>query len=285
MTESSQFSDRKILITGSTDGIGKEAARLFAEQGAHVIVHGRNREKGEDVCKWISERNPKHDPDLLIADFSSLENVRDLAIEVKEKHGDLNLLINNAGVYSEERHESAQGFELTFAVGYLAPFLLSLELTDLLKKNAPSKVVNVTSRLHEGAPLEFDNLQGERSYEGHEAYGRSKLVLTAFTLELAQRLSSSGTRVTVDCLHPGGIDTKLLRAGFGGGGRPPEEGAQVLLHVAGLSPEKSGTGNYFNRFERESPDPRVRNALLRQRLWDESLKMVNPFLSSGKKAA
>jgi len=264
--------DKTVLITGATDGIGKATALELVRKGARVIIHGRNYQKAWAVADWIFDQTGKRVLDIMTADFSSLLDVRRLADEICDKDADIQILINNAGVYLDRRVITADGNELTFQVNYLAPFLLTLLLENLLKENRPSRVINVTSTLHIDAKLRFENLRGEEFYEGHEAYGTSKLALSLFTLELAERWSRTG--VEVYHLHPGGVSTKLLRAGFGTGGITPEEGARTSVHLA-LAPRlPQKSGRYFSRQRVAEPDPRVFDDQLRVRLWNETERLV-----------
>lgn len=266
--------NRKILITGATDGIGKATAQELAALGARVIIHGRNLEKAETV---IAEIGGSVEPRPMIADFASLREVRELARQVKNEHPDLCMLINNAGLYSDQKRTTEDGHDLSFQVNHLSPFLLTLLLVDLLKSNAPARIVTVSSTLHQGAELDFGNLQAERSYEGHDAYGTSKLANALFARELAERLE--GTDVTSNYLHPGGVNTKLLRAGFGGGGISPREGARTSVRLAADPGLQKISGKYFVREKEAEPDHRVEDADLRKRLWEYCEERVKPYLS------
>ncbi len=205
--------DRTILITGSTDGIGRATALQLAGMGANVLLHGRDRKKGRAVQAKIAEETGSDRLELFIADLSSMRQVRSLAAEIMESHDRLHVLINNAGTFQPERKLTKDGLEATFAVNYLAPFLLTHGLLGLLNVSAPSRIVNVASIAHLNETLDPDNLQGNRYYDGFQAYANSKLAIILFTYALAERLQ--GTGVTANCLHPGVIRTKLLRAGFG----------------------------------------------------------------------
>ena len=163
-----------VLITGSTDGIGKAAAIEAARRGAAVIVHGRSAERVSAVQREISGITGS-EPNGVIADFSSLKAVRDLAGRLLRELPRLDVLINNAGIISRTRKTSDDGYELTFAVNHLAPFLLTTSLLDLLRRSAPARVVTVSSMVHHGARVDFDDLMQERGYDGMRAYGQSKL--------------------------------------------------------------------------------------------------------------
>ena len=258
-----------MLVTGSTDGIGKETARRLAQMGATVLVHGRSRKRGEKALEEILERTGSKKLGLVVGDLSSLSQVRGIAEQVKADYDRLDVLINNAGVVAEERTETEDGYELTFAVNHLAPFLLTALLLEELKESAPSRIITVSSIAHGGARIDFDDPNLERGYSMNKAYARSKLANLLFTYELARRLE--GTGVTANALHPGVIGTKLLDVGFGGGGSPVEPGAETSVYLA-TSPEvEDVTGRYFrkNRETNSSHDEEAQ-----RKLWELSERMV-----------
>lgn len=265
--------DRTILITGSTDGIGKATALQLAGMGANVLLHGRDRKKGRAVQAEIAEETGSDRLELFIADLSSMQQVRSLAAEIMESHDRLHVLINNAGTFQPERKLTEDGLEATFAVNCLAPFLLTHVLLGLLKVSAPSRIVNVASIAHLNGTLDPDNLQGNRYYDGFQAYANSKLAIILFTYALAERLQ--GTGVTANCLHPGVIRTKLLRAGFGDHpGETPEKGARTSVYLA-TSPEVEGvTGGYFADSRPARSSPASRDRRLQERLWEISERLT-----------
>lgn len=265
--------DRTVLVTGSTDGIGKATALKLAAMDAVVLLHGRNPELGHAVEKEIRRKTGNERIELFIADLSSMRQVRDLAAEIRENHDRLHVLINNAGTFMAERELTEDGFETTFAVNYLAPFLLTHELLDLLKRSVPSRIINIASMTHLNGSLDPDNLQGERYYDGFQAYANSKLAVILFTYALAERLQ--GTKVTANCLHPGVIRTKLLRAGFGDhSGDTPERGAVTSVYLASSPEVEDVTGQYFvdSRQARSSPSSRDRR--LQETLWQISERLT-----------
>ena len=268
-----EMDGRVVLVTGSTDGIGKATALELARRGATVLLHGRNLQKGEAALEDIRRITGSDRLYLYIADFSSLVQVRKLASQVHEEHDRLHLLINNAGTFDPERKITEDGLETTFSVNYLAPFLLTHELLDLLKASAPSRVINVASIAHWNGVMDWDNLQGEKSYEGFDAYALSKLALILFTYALAERLR--GTGVTANCLHPGVIKTKLLRAGFGDyPGDTPEKGARTSVYLA-CSPEVERiSGLYFEECKAVSSSPVSYDRKLQERLWRISKELT-----------
>lgn len=261
-----------MLVTGSTDGIGKETARRLAAMGAAVIVHGRSPERGEEALEEIRDETGSEKLGLVVGDLSSMREVRAIGEQVRSEHDRLDVLINNAGVVSEERVETEDGYELTFAVNHLAPFLLTALLLDDLERAAPSRIITVSSVAHGGAKLDFDDPNLERGYSMNRAYARSKLANLLFTYELARRLE--GTGVTANALHPGVIGTKLLAVGFGGGGSPVESGAETSVYLA-TSPEVEGvTGRYFRRSRAVESSPASYDEEAQRRLWEMSERMV-----------
>jgi NAD(P)-dependent dehydrogenase (short-subunit alcohol dehydrogenase family) len=234
---------KTVLVTGATDGIGRQVALELSQRGAHVIVHGRNPERGQQVVADIQRQTDSQIVEYANADFTTVHAARDLAHHVERRCERLDILINNAGLYAERRTMTPDGLELTFAVNHLAAFVVTTGLIDLLQRSRPARIITVSSGTHHSARLDVSDLQSERRYDGYQAYARSKLCSILFTYHLARLLSDSG--VTANCLHPGGINTKLLRAGFGGGGRSVVEGARTPVYLATAPGVEHVTGQYF----------------------------------------
>ncbi|MEA2756150.1 MAG: retinol dehydrogenase 14 [Aliidongia sp.] len=278
---------RKIaLVTGSTNGIGIWTALGLAANGATVGIVARDRARGEAMREILSARAPSGQVDQFIADLASHAQVRRLAGEVKARYPRLDLLINNAGLARDRRELTADGFELVFAVNHLAPFLLTLELLDLLQHSAPARIVNVGSELSDRAKIDFDNLQSEQRYSVLGAYGQSKLALMLFTFELARRLEGSG--VTANIVHPGGVATNILDLGGWRGAvlttlKPllklfllsPEQGARTTLHVATAPELASVTGRYFKSSREAAPNPLAADRALAASLWARSATLTS----------
>lgn len=269
-------------MTGATSGIGRETALGLARQGALVVIAGRDPARTQDALDSIRQETENPRVESLLADFSSLAEVRGLAAEFRARHGRLDVLVNNAGAYFSERGMTVDGFERTWAVNHLANFLLTLELEDLLVTDAPSRIVNVSSALHAGRTLDLDNLQNEASF-GINGYGQSKLANVLFTYALARRLK--GTGVTANCLHPGVVSTGLMKPK---GSlvvkvmmtlmRPflasPEKGAATSIYIAS-SPEIEGvTGKYFVDCKAVPSSPVSYDESLQERLWKLSLRQT-----------
>jgi NAD(P)-dependent dehydrogenase (short-subunit alcohol dehydrogenase family) len=273
--------EKVFLVTGGNSGIGKETAVELAKTGATVVIVARDRARGEKALEEIVARS-RGRVSLMLADLSSQKDVRALAREFASTHARLDVLVNNAGAVFGERHLSADGIEMTFALNHLGYFLLTHELLDLLRASAPARIVNVASDTHRSASIRLDDLQFERDYMSFRVYGHSKLANVMFTYELARRLEGSG--VATNALHPGVVATNF---GNSGGAlmrwgirlvRPffisAEKGARTSVYVA-TSPEVEGvTGKYFAN-ERETPSsPASYDVEAQRRLWAESERLT-----------
>jgi len=263
---------KTILITGATDGIGKQTTLRLAEMGARILMHGRNSDKAEQVRQEIISKSGNPNVEVLIADLQSLKQVRQLASEVKTRTNRLDVLINNAGVYMKKRRLSEDGYEMTFAVNHLAPFLLTNLLLDLLKQSAPSRVVTVSSVGHKLVYLNMADLQGKFFFWDWVAYCRSKLLNVLFTFELSERLK--GTGVVANAVHPGVITTNLLKKAKIGSSASVEDGAEPLVYLA-TSPELNNvSGKYFNRKKIAKSSAFAGYRKLRRKIWTLSTQLT-----------
>jgi NAD(P)-dependent dehydrogenase (short-subunit alcohol dehydrogenase family) len=264
-----------IMVTGANSGIGKATARLLAERGARVVMVCRNPGRGEPARREIAERTGSGTVELLTADFESLDQVRALARAYVETHDRLDGLINNAGLYLPTYRETTDGYEVTWAVNHLAPFLLTNLLLDVLKASAPARIVNVSSNSHYGAAIHFDDLNGTASYSWMEAYGQSKLANVLFTYELARRLD--GTGVTAKCLHPGMVATRiwnrsnnpisLFMRPFKLFMQRPSRSARAVVRLA-VDPELEGvTGAYFDQIKEKASSEVSYDRAVAEHLW------------------
>jgi NAD(P)-dependent dehydrogenase (short-subunit alcohol dehydrogenase family) len=265
-----------VLVTGATDGLGRGVAERLAAEGARVHLHGRNPGKLEVVAAEISRSTGNEHIQTHLADFSSLEQVRKLAADVRRSTEELHVLVNNAGIGSGRpasisREESGHGFELRFAVNYLATFVLTLRLLPLLERSAPARIVNVASLGQ--SPIDFDDPMLEGGYSGGRAYGQSKLAQIAFGFELAERLGD--TEITVNSLHPGTyMPTKIVLEQIGYSIDSLETGIDSTVRLA-LSPELEGvTGRFFDRQTEASAAPQAYDQDARRRLWQLSLELT-----------
>lgn len=271
-----------VLITGATSGIGKATAFGLAEKGATVVLVARSKTKGQATKAEIIKATGNTKIDMLIGDLASRRQIHVLARYFKFKYDRLHVLINTAGAIFGHRSKTADGYERTFAVNHLAPFLLTNLLLDVLISSRPARIITVSSEMHQGQTLDFDDLQNERAYSEMRVYGQSKLANVLFAYELARRLE--GTGVTSNALHPGVIAT-----GFGKSGSKalramlsirrmfllsPEKGAETSIYLAS-SPEVQGTtGKYFIKKRAVPSSPVSYDEEIAGRLWDESERMA-----------
>ena len=264
-----------VVVTGASSGIGAAAAAELADLGATVVPVGRDRRRLEQVGAQV-----RGEP--LQADFASLAQVRRLAGELLERHPRIDVLVNNAGLVTPRRELTEDGYEKTFAVNHLAPFLLTNLLLERLRASAPARVVTTSSGAHGGGRLDFDDLQGERSWSMMRAYGTSKLANILFTRGLAMRVDAA--EVTANCLHPGVINTKLGRgAGRLAGlawtlGRPffrsPRRGAATIVYLATSEEGGEVTGGYYENSRPVGTSAAAEDIELADRLWRESERLV-----------
>jgi NAD(P)-dependent dehydrogenase (short-subunit alcohol dehydrogenase family) len=271
------------LVTGSSSGIGKVTARELARMGATVVMVCRNRAKGETAQAEIKEVSGNAQVDLIVADLSEFSQVRRAASEFRQKYAQLHVLVNNAGAINGECKVTPDGLENTFATNYLAPFLITQSLLDVLKASAPARIVNVSSSGHTSGHIDFADLQGAQRYSFMKAYTQSKLAQLYFTYELADRLK--GTGVTVNALHPGLVASNFNRGTKGIAhiigeviyffrGISAEKGAQTTLYLA-TSPEvEEVSGKYFSDCK-QIPSSRLSyDMTVRQRLWNVSQELI-----------
>ena len=243
------------LITGASDGIGKEIALELGTTDSTLVLHGRNAEKLQIARDEIRDRTGSQQLHMVIADFASLEQVAALAEQVAQDFSQLNILINNAGHLTDHWQSSCDGFELTFAVNYLAPYLLTRKLLSTLIANAPSRIVNVSSTAMGGGFLDFSDLQSQQRFDGWQAYSNSKLAIIYFSHLLAEQLQ--GTKVISNSLCPGLIDTNFMHTNsvFGSGAyermrpimRPSSQGADVPMYLATAQETAEISGEFFIR--------------------------------------
>jgi retinol dehydrogenase 14 len=272
---------KTVLITGGTGGIGRAAAIGLASLGARVGITGRDRERAEVAAAAIAKESGNPAVDVFVADMSSQAEVRRLADEILAVYPRLDVLLNNVGGFWAHRHVTADGFEHTFALNHLAPFLLTNLLLDRLIASAPARVVTVSSGAQSMGNIDFDDLMGEQKYSGSRAYNQSKLANVMFAYELAKRLE--GTGVTSTALHPGltstafsaedpalGLLVTILRPFM----KSPRRGAETPVYLAS-SPQAEGlTGQFFaNRKVKESHKSSYDTAIT-GRLWQVSADLV-----------
>jgi NAD(P)-dependent dehydrogenase (short-subunit alcohol dehydrogenase family) len=251
------------LVTGSTDGLGREVALRLGGAGYHVIVHGRSEERGRAVVEAIEAREGS--ASLIIADLGSMDQVRALAEQVLRDYDRLDLLVNNAGIGrgadTSIRSESEDGYELRLAVNYLSHFYITHTLLPLLRESAPSRIVSVTSTAQQ--PIDFDDVMLEREYDGARAYAQSKLAQIMMTIDLAEELEGSG--VTINAVHPAVyMATSMVLSRGGTPFTTIDAGADPVLQV--ITSPTAGSGHYFRQAQREEPQEQALDPEARRRL-------------------
>lgn len=275
------------LVTGANAGIGKETVAGLAVRGARVLMVCRHRGRGERAIRQIRRRVPRADLELLLADLSRIREVHGLVGEVERRVDRLDVLVSNAGVYSARRRETEEGFERTFTVNHLAPFVLVRGLLDLLRRSTPARVVVVASAAHFHGTIALEDLQAERRrYSGWRAYSQSKLANVLFAAELARRVPAA--EVTANSLHPGVVATQILLRGLVPKwlARPwtitPEEGARTPVYLA-TSPEVAGvSGRYFDECESREPSAEAQDPKVASRLWTVSRQLEKQVMDAMK---
>src|SRR3954447_22524585 len=259
------------LVTGSTDGVGRLVARRLGEAGARVLVHGRDATRGAQVVSDIEHAGGA--ATFFRADLASRAEVRRLTATVQEATDRLDILINNAGIGTAggERQESVDGFELRFAVNFLAGFLLTSLLLPLLRASAPARIVNVSSAGQQA--IDFADVMLTRGYSGARAYCQSKLAQVMFTFDLAEKLAGAG--VTATCLHPATyMDTTMVRRAGVSPVSTVEQGADAILNLA-VSPALGGrSGLYFNGLRQARAHSQAYDGEARERLQVLSFKLT-----------
>lgn len=260
---------RIALVTGSTDGLGREVAKRLAAEGAHVIVHGRNAERGKAVVDEITAAG-KGTARFYQADFASLDAVRRFAADILRDYDRLDLLVNNAGIFvrEAERRVSVDGHEMHMAVNYLAGFLLTQSLLPRLERSPAPRIVNVSSL--SASPIDFDDVMITRGYTGNRGYGQSKLAQVLFTKDLAEQLAPKGIRVYA--LHPATyMDTTMVRSGGLTPRSTVDEGATAVMTVIAT---EAPSGSYFVGQKVGTPHAQAEDAEARRKLREISARLT-----------
>lgn len=269
---------KQVLITGGNSGIGLVAAMELAKQGATIVLACRDSQKTVSALEQINAVASTEVINLPV-DLANLQSVRDLAAAYQAKYQQLDVLINNAGIFPPKQRLTDDGFEMQFGVNHLAHFLLTNQLLELLKQSAPSRVVTVSSKLHIKGSLDFDSFKGQTKYNAQTAYGQSKLANVLFSNELAKRLAGSG--VTSNCLHPGAVNTDivrdmpwLVRKALGLLFIAPEKGAKTTVMLASDPSLAEVTGKYYDQCELTECSELANDEAMRQQLWQVSAQAV-----------
>jgi len=275
--------DKTCMVTGATGGIGFVTARELARQGAKATLVSRSPERCQAAAERICQETGNPQVDFIVADLSSLAEVRRAAQEFLNRHSRLDVLVNNTGGFFMKRSETVDGLEMTIALNHLSYFLLTNLLLETIKASTPARIVSVSSDAHRGARIDFNNLQNKRRYAGFRVYAQSKLMNVLFTYELSRRLEGSG--VTANALHPGFVASGFAKNnGFlfrlamplaQLGALSPEEGARTSIYLAS-SPEVEGvSGKYFTKEQTVQSDPASYDEQTARQLWDVSLELTH----------
>lgn len=274
---------KTILITGSNSGIGLYSAFELAGKGARILMHSRDKSRGEKAREEVISRSGNNDIDLFIADFADLEQVKSMAEKISLKYPQIDVLLNNAGLMTRKRQETVQGYEYQFGVNHLAHFLLTNLLIDKIMKSPSGRIINVTSAAHKYGRMHFDDINLRKGFSSFKGYAQSKLANVLFTYELCHRVYTEG--ITSNCVHPGTIATrfahprdpgkesrlmKILSLLLPG----PEEGAKTPVYLASSPEVEDVSGQYFYKSKAIASSKASYDLDCAQKLWDLSLEMA-----------
>lgn len=275
--------EKTVLITGATSGIGKATLMDLAKSGATVIFTARNVNKAEGVLKEAKEISNNDRIDYFEVDLSSFKSLTNFVKNFKEKYDKLDVLINNAGTWNLRLTLTEEGIEKTFMVNYLAPFYLTHSLLPILLENIPSRIINVSSAMHKGGKINFDDIEMRKHYNGIQSYSNTKLMVLMFTKELSKRLEDKG--VYAFAVHPGLVKTGLfsnfpkpIRDLFLMGARTLEKGAETSIYLAKAEGVEELTGSYFADTKPIPYLPIADDPAIRQKLWDLSVEYIKRFV-------
>lgn len=260
---------KNILITGSTDGIGRETAKKLAQKGHRIIIHGRSQEKALNVKEELNSINPEVEHKIAVADLESQHQVLDLSNLLREEENKIDILINNAGIYQKQLEFSQDQIEKTIAVNYHSHFILTLLLIPLLEQSADPRIINFSSMVH-SKELDPEMIWDPINFNGSKAYSDSKLAMILFTFKLDREIEG----LTVNALHPGVINTKLLKKGWGAGGSSVEKGAETPVYLALSDEVKEVSGSYFVQKKKGRVTAAASKKELQDQFWQKSIEMI-----------
>jgi NAD(P)-dependent dehydrogenase (short-subunit alcohol dehydrogenase family) len=273
---------KTVVITGGTSGIGEIAAERLAQMGARIVLIARDKSRGEATLARLQERAPDLGHAVHYADLARIPEMKRVAAEIAHKEPRIDVLINNAGAMFSSRQLTPERLEYTFALNHMAYFVVTEGLRERLLASSPARIVNVSSAAHQGARLDFDDLQSVKGFGAMKAYGRSKLCNILFTRELARRLH--GTGVTANCLHPGFVATSFGDQSGGVISRfvwlaklfaiPPEKGAETIIYLASSAAVTETTGVYFYTCQPIRPSQAARDDRAALLLWERSAALA-----------
>ena len=276
---------KTVVITGATSGIGEVAAEQLAQMGARIVLVARDKSRGEGTLQRLRKKAPGLAHTVHYADLTRISEMKRVAAEIAEAEPRIDVLVNNAGAMFSTRKLTGDRLEYTFALNHMAYFVVTQELRERLVASAPARVVNTSSAAHQGAWLDFDDLQLAKSFSAMKAYGRSKLCNILFTRELARRLH--GTGVTANCLHPGFVATRFGDESGGVISRfvglaklfaiPPEKGAETIIYLASSPKIAATTGRYFYKCGPIMPSYAARDDRAALLLWERSATLADLY--------
>jgi NAD(P)-dependent dehydrogenase (short-subunit alcohol dehydrogenase family) len=273
---------KTVVITGGTSGIGEIAAERLAQMGARIVLIARSKSRGKVTLARLHEKAPDLAHTVHYADLTRISEMKRVAVEIASQEPRIDVLINNAGAMFANRRLTEDGLECTFALNHMAYFVITQGLRERLVASAPARIVSTASAAHQGARLDFDDLQLAKSFGPMKAYGRSKLCNILFTRELARRLL--GTGATANCLHPGFVATRIGDEIGGSISRfawlakvfaiPPEKGAETIVYLASSPAVAETTGEYFYKRQPIAPSPTAQDDRVAALLWERSAALA-----------
>jgi NAD(P)-dependent dehydrogenase (short-subunit alcohol dehydrogenase family) len=269
---------KTVVATGATSGIGEVAVLALAGLGARIVFIARDEGRAQATMRKLEAKAPGLDHRVHLANLSSMAEARKVGEAIAKSEPRIDVLINNAGALFSHRRVTPEGLELTFALNHMAYSVLTEALREKLIASVPARIISTSSSAHQGASLDFSDLQSANGYGGYKAYGRSKLANILFTRELARRLA--GTGVTANCLHPGAVATRFGESSGGWVGRllpvlrlffiSPEKGADTIVYLASSPEVEKTTGEYFVKRKIMEPSAAARDDAAAKRLWEAS---------------
>ena len=283
---------KTVVATGATSGIGEVAVLALAELGARIVFIARDEARAQATMRKLDAKAPGLGHRMHLADLSSMAETRKVGGAIAMIEPRVDVLINNAGALFAHRRVTPEGLELTFALNHMAYFVLTEALREKLIASAPARIISTSSTAHQGASLDFNDLQSAKGYNGYRAYGRSKLANILFTRELARRLAGAG--VTANCLHPGAVATRFGDSSGGMIGRlfpvvrlffiSPEKGADTIIYLASSREVADTTGAYFVKRKIKEPSQAARDDAAAKRLWEASEALAGAERQKGRAA-
>lgn len=276
--------NKTCLITGASSGIGKATAFELSKQGFNLILLCRNKKRGEEALNYISQGNQQGNHELFLTDLSDFDDIRNCVRDIKSKYKQLDVLINNAGIFQTIRKLNKNGIEIQFAVNYLAPYLLTNLLLDILKESDSAQIINIASISHYMGKIHFEDISFSKRYNGLKVYEQSKLALVLFTYELAKKLQE--TNITANCADPGRVNTHIGNKESHGIFkwlwilnkpilRSVESGAKTSVYLAVSDFGKKNSGKYFKNCKEVRSSKASYNEELARKLWDLSSELTS----------